>query len=956
MWQLIRSFCRISTSIVNDILNQFHDSLLLTSTALTEDLFNATVQSMLHSLRQMASSSFIQSITAVQKITHVNQFISALSTNYIPITKEYGPAPGIFPVFNFSSIHVSTYIGIFENKYILKNSSRICSCKNNVSCPLPSGLYNYSGSNKLGTYDMNKIQPIATVPGLIVDCLPIQTTLSSTLECFYNRTCIDLLLSFYSTPDNISILDETLPSRFNSTTRIEHLINELLVEEIVNDLDYSKYYSHCNPAVCHYKHPSRFNWLPLITTILGLLGGITTILRIVTPYTVQLVLFMQRYCCSRQAHENTQQQNQTIRIRLIRLFRKVETKTIRLNFYTHYSHDRNRLNHGVLSTRLYIVLLLISVCVIVLFSDLSSQIVVERIPLPSIKQYEELYTQYSTDVTCPCTNISLPYGSLMTIQVRYHQICSSDFIQSSWYEVFPALTSLDLKIDFLLFASSYFQTLAIFCDFANITISGAIERFSTTNFVNAQLLSSELFLSTINSSLNTFIESARNEFHYKISLINASLHSNHYVSNMKTNAHLKLAVTKYLNGSYQLRIVGYDFYATDIDYDDCFCVHDATCSLTYEIVLEYSSVNIDWQLEGIRGGCTVMDSVLKSSLICWFKASCLSRLRILASRVGLSNMLPIKPLNKTMISRYRADSSVENILDEMMIEDWNFSYSFQEFYRQCKPSICSFTYEKGTNIIYVITVIISLIGGINVILRLTSPFITKIILKVIDILKHCKSPQIPTVRQENHGLNIIIRNLMARLKHKLIMLNIFDSESNNPRTAYRERMATKLYFLILPFFIYVITIGILYSNMTVDKSVLKPSEEEYNRLLTSHSKLLDCPCEKISIEYKYFVEISTRLHSVCSSDFVRKEWRDYLWFTRNAMIFHRLDIRVRGPAYFSFLSALCQISETTLRNAVDQFLHGTYISPRLLSQSNFEKQINHIVLQFQKVPGAKFAR
>ena len=58
---------------------------------------------------------------------------------------------------------------------------------------------------------------------------------------------------------------------------------------------------------------------------------------------------------------------------------------------------------------------------------------------------------------------------------------------------------------------------------------------------------------------------------------------------------------------------------------------------------------------------------------------------------------------------------METIFNEMMIEKWNFSFSYENFYNKCKPSFCSFTYEKEINIVYIITIVISFIGGINTI-------------------------------------------------------------------------------------------------------------------------------------------------------------------------------------------------------------------------------------------------
>jgi hypothetical protein len=197
---------------------------------------------------------------------------------------------------------------------------------------------------------------------------------------------------------------------------------------------------------------------------------------------------------------------------------------------------------------------------------------------------------------------------------------------------------------------------------------------------------------------------------------------------------------------------------------------------------------------------------------------------------------------------------------------------------------------------------------------------------------------------------------MNRLKNKLSMLNVFDSESNDIETTHRERIASRLYLFIFSISIYIITIYIVYLNITVNTSISNPSEDKYNELSISYSDTLDCPCKKISIEYKYFVEIHTRFHSICPSDFTSRKWLDYLSFGISLHYYDRRDIRVRGNAYFSFLSALCQISETTINNAIDQFLHDTFISTRLIPESEFQIQIDNIISQFQNVTLAKFSR
>ncbi|CAF0824759.1 unnamed protein product [Adineta steineri] len=166
---------------------------------------------------------------------------------------------------------------------------------------------------------------------------------------------------------------------------------------------------------------------------------------------------------------------ETSTIRPKELFLKFKNKIITFNLYSKYSHDPICVYHVILATRLYIISLLISIYVIILFSYSPNEIFNETIINPSEQEYEKLDEKYSSALTCPCTQISIPYEDLITIEVKYHQICTSDFIQPWWYQSFvPYNTSDEYIINFLLFAPSYFQTLETFCDIAKIIINNEI--------------------------------------------------------------------------------------------------------------------------------------------------------------------------------------------------------------------------------------------------------------------------------------------------------------------------------------------------------------------------------------------------------------------------------------------------------------------------------------------------
>ncbi|CAF1411290.1 unnamed protein product [Adineta ricciae] len=849
MWQLIRTFCQNAKTTVLNAFKQFNNSRLITSILLNEELLETKVSTTLNFLYRTISSNLIQSRKIIERITQANELMTGLLTNYIVVTDKFGLSQFPNGAFVLSEVNVSFYIGIFANKYISKNSTKICSCKNNGSCPLPGNIYLYHISEKFAIYDMNKIEINESLSGIIIDCLPIQMTLSSTLECFYNEICLNILLSSYSNKMNISILNQSLLTRFNPKTKIELLINQLFIENIFNQTNYSEYYLQCLPNICHYNYLNRFNVIYILTIFISLFGGISTILRAISPLIIQLFFFLKKRFCSKQIQE-IQNQSEN-KIRLLKLFREIETKIINFNLYTKYSHNPIRIYHSILSTRLYIISMFISLCIIILSSNFVNQTIHETILNPSREEYEKLEIQYSSTLQCPCTQISIPYGDFLNVQVKYHQICSSDFIQSWWYQSFLPRNSSDVIRNFLSIASSHFQALSTFCDIVNITINDAIEKFLTRNFINSQLLSNDSFILQVNSLNNTFATLTRTEFLYRISLTNLLLHSNQYLSNIQINTYLDLRLG--FNSYHEPMSISIDVNPLfDLNENDteCNCILDSTCSFDYKISQNGQRLPIDWQLEGIHGGCYIINSVLKSSMICWFKDTCLNQLRKIFYEIGVVIPSSITPLNSTLPSRYSPSTLIETIFNEMMIEEWNFSYSFDKFYHKCKPSFCSFTYEKEINIIYIITIIVSLMGGINTILKFISPVIIKISFKFISLLTHIRSSRFSFIQQTNH---------------------------------------------------------------------------------------------------------QTKFHSICSSDFISEKWRHYLFLDKQWIGYDRRDIRVRGSAYFSFLSSLCQISEITINNSINQFLNDMFINTQIITESQLEIQINSIILQFRNVTLEKFS-
>ena len=137
--------------------------------------------------------------------------------------------------------------------------------------------------------------------GIVFGCLPIDGLRQSTLECLYNSTCLQLLADFLNMSNIPDALNRSVASRFYpiSTTTIGELIDEFFIETWQNSSNYSEYYSSCSPSSCEYSYETRSSLLYILTTFLGLYGGLTVGLKFIVWYSLKIYWKTQQYVGNR---------------------------------------------------------------------------------------------------------------------------------------------------------------------------------------------------------------------------------------------------------------------------------------------------------------------------------------------------------------------------------------------------------------------------------------------------------------------------------------------------------------------------------------------------------------------------------------------------------------------------------------------------------------------------------
>ena len=188
------------------------------------------------------------------------------------------------------------------------NSLDTCACSISFDCPSPRGqFFCVEGNNCTpGTV-------VWGVPGLFKGCISLDNIYFSDLRCFYNQSCLDTVLAMYNVdmPDRQPLPEATLAiapfnsltvSRFAPTDSLSKILDQLMIEEWTIQFDFTRYYEACAPLSCTYTSVQRLNFIGVFTSLVGLTGGLSVVLRILVSTSARLLKFLIFYRSRRQHH------------------------------------------------------------------------------------------------------------------------------------------------------------------------------------------------------------------------------------------------------------------------------------------------------------------------------------------------------------------------------------------------------------------------------------------------------------------------------------------------------------------------------------------------------------------------------------------------------------------------------------------------------------------------------
>ncbi|CAF1297268.1 unnamed protein product [Rotaria sordida] len=373
-FQILSILCRTSRRVVNGALIEFAAMTILSPSALSRDVISTYIGTSIEPFQKNTLDNFRSFYQFVSSLIKEQQFLSALRTNFytrgVLGSNNFVTFPAIYP----------QQVDLTQSSFM---SNETCQCDRTSDCVYPAGIYNQTRSiipNEVFSLD---VSPLFMIPGFQVGCLPQNALFQSTLECFYNQTCLDIVISLTGALRTVSPLNiSNSNSRFSPTTTIAVLFDNLMIESWENSIHFATYFQTCAPKACSYSYVQRFFLIYMITTIVSIFGGIRVAVYIASPLFVKFIL---RLCRQR-----------------VQMIEADE------------GHESSRI--------------------------ISQQVIVRN---PSIDQFEHLHDMYSSILSCPCRNSSIQRSTFISSEVQIHPFCTSSFVRDDRWLQYWTMKFLD---------------------------------------------------------------------------------------------------------------------------------------------------------------------------------------------------------------------------------------------------------------------------------------------------------------------------------------------------------------------------------------------------------------------------------------------------------------------------------------------------------------------------------
>jgi hypothetical protein len=389
----------------------------------------------------------------------------------------------------------------------------------------------------------------------------------------------------------------------------------------------------------------------------------------------------------------------------------VWTYCFELNLFETDSADEQSRAQQRRTTRIYILLFAIVFILVTFIAGLDVQLISNIQYLPSHIEFIKLMDMYPNSLKCPCSKTGITYETFVHIDVEFHPVCSSIFIKDSLFNsiVIQNTTSNSTALGLENYLNFFWQIIADFCLVSNRTWIDAVAGFGASHIISPMAAPETVIRIQAQSAIDNAIVLAQSTLTRNLLAIRKSTAGNQFVSGLSTNFYLSFPPADNSDFSY-LKFL-------PRKYGNCSCLNSNGCPHPIMINNSYEHATA---IPGMIGDCFMIDATLASTLECYYNATCLSLLHN-----TLHTQMTILPNSSNM--HFRINSTIQTIIAELMLDTLTTRIRFDRFYEQCRPSFCSYSYDRRFSAIFIITTLIGIFGGVSFVLRLLAPFIANAI-------------------------------------------------------------------------------------------------------------------------------------------------------------------------------------------------------------------------------------
>ncbi|CAF1636191.1 unnamed protein product [Adineta ricciae] len=619
---------------------------------------------------------------------------------------------------------------------------------------------------------------------------------------------------------------------------------------------------------------------------------------------------------------------------MIRVVRWIGKHLSTLNWFESDTNDFETVRRERLSTRVYICLIIILSAVLIIYTGFKIRTDVLMINHPNLDQFEHLFEHFSATLRCSCSQIAIPYETFVKAVVHFHPVCSSSFVSFDWIRsVYAANITYIWPMDTRTMLSAFWQLISAFCRNIDEIVTNSISDYNASTIFSPQVFSSIEVETRAKTSLDLVLTSAQTAIARTLLTIRRVISGNQLISGLSTNANLQ---TSYSSQKSQWQVIP----KMNV-YDNCSCMNMNSCVKpsglyqydTWNTNGIYNDISFNTSVLGMMFDCYPIDAVLASTLQCYFTSNCLERIH---------PTMNVTPLSLTSSSQFDISSTIQTILDELFIDRVEVQTSFVSYYTHCSPSI-----------------FVGIMGGAAVILKLLSPLLVKGALLVKQRFQSTR-PVVESIHPNSHTHKqtfiFLLRSTPNRILEQCSRLNIFDTYTRDANVLYRQRMATRVYFVCL--FISIIILGFytLFSVEIKSISMSFPSQDTFTDLYAKHRDSLKCECSQLSISYSEFIQITPSMHQLCSSEFISPTWYNQFFQQNLSLSYYSNVYDPIWPLYFPLLQSFCFLINRTITDSLNEFAATSFINNEILPRWQFDQQAQILIDTFTNSTVSEFTR